>query len=272
MFDRILFDRNAFDRSVSSDFFIHRILGFGKIELNLTVKTPITGEISSFGTILSTSIIMPYKLSNSIIGEGNVNCNLVLHRIISPIVASEGNLSVKITIKTPTTSEIIGSSNLIMDETITRYINLKTVSDFADIEKCEVNLTLRTELVCSFNGNGSVKNMELEMPLSLSDPNDPQILNGFGNLTLNRLGSLNENLIELLDLDFKPGDTIIVDTDLLQVLINSIEDVSSVTQDSVFFELNPGINEIKFSIGGDDAIDPEEQTLDILATWQNRWL
>ena len=56
-----------------------------------------------------------------------------------------------------------------------------------------------------------------------------------------------------------------IDTDLLQVLFGSIEDVSAVTSDSVFFELNPGENEILIST---DSVT----TLDVTAIWQNRWL
>ena len=84
-------------------------------------------------------------------------------------------------------------------------------------------------------------------------------------MTLRRLSVLNENIIELIGIEFAPGDTIIIDTDLLQVLFGSKEDVSSVTSDSVFFELNPGENEITIDV---DA----ETVLDITAVWQNRWL
>ena len=88
---------------------------------------------------------------------------------------------------------------------------------------------------------------------------------GVGEFELRRLGALNESILELMDINLLPGDTITIDTDLLQVLIGSREDVSSVTNDSVFFELYPGENEVKISTDTNNK-------LGVTAIWQNRWL
>ena len=76
---------------------------------------------------------------------------------------------------------------------------------------------------------------------------------------------MNENVIELIGLNLMPGESVTIDTDLLQVLLGAVEDVSSVTAESVFFELNPGLNDITVSTDVDGQID-------VTAIWQNRWL
>ena len=88
---------------------------------------------------------------------------------------------------------------------------------------------------------------------------------GSGEMTLRRLSAIDESILELININLLPGEVVTIDTDLLQVLFGSIEDVSAVTSDSVFFELNPGENEILIST---DSVT----TLDVTAIWQNRWL
>lgn len=88
---------------------------------------------------------------------------------------------------------------------------------------------------------------------------------GSGDIILRRLSAVNENILELININLLPGETVTIDTDLLQVLFGSMEDVSAVTNDSVFFELNPGENEILISTDSGT-------TLDVTAVWQNRWL
>ena len=90
-------------------------------------------------------------------------------------------------------------------------------------------------------------------------------ITGFGEMTLRRLSAIDESILELININLLPGEVVTIDTDLLQVLFGSIEDVSAVTSDSVFFELNPGENEILIST---DSVT----TLDVTAIWQNRWL
>jgi hypothetical protein len=103
--------------------------------------------------------------------------------------------------------------------------------------------------------NGAIN---LQLPIS-SD------FTGSGELILRRLSAVNENILELININLLPGETVTIDTDLLQVLFGSKEDVSAVTSDSVFFELNPGENELIISTDSNP-------TLDVTAIWQNRWL
>src|SRR5574344_875375 len=100
-----------------------------------------------------------------------------------------------------------------------------------------------------------VNTIAFQLPIAL-------YVGGKGEFILRRIGAFNENVIELIGIDFKPGDTITIDTDLLQVLFGPIEDVSSVTTDSEFFELNPGENEIIIDM---DALSD----MDVTAIWQN---
>ena len=76
----------------------------------------------------------------------------------------------------------------------------------------------------------------------------------------------NDAEIALEGLQFKPGDTIIIDTETLDVFYNGEPDVSSWVVGSDFFQLGKGMNTLTFY---DDA-DTRELTITVI--WADRWL
>jgi len=72
--------------------------------------------------------------------------------------------------------------------------------------------------------------------------------------------------LELLNLNLAPGDELIIDTDVLEVLFNGVPDADFVTGDSEFFQLRPGRNRIIF-MDGETA-----RELSVSIVWSNRWL
>jgi len=72
--------------------------------------------------------------------------------------------------------------------------------------------------------------------------------------------------LELQGLNLPPGGELIIDTDVLEVLLNGIPDVDAVTGDSEFFQLRPGANRIIF-MDGETA-----RNLSVTMVWSNRWL
>ena len=126
----------------------------------------------------------------------------------------------------------------------------------------ETKFVMQTPITINLSGGSSLKstvNFPMPiMPIAMG-------ITGFGEMTLRRLSAIDESILELININLLPGEVVTIDTDLLQVLFGSIEDVSAVTSDSVFFELNPGENEILIST---DSVT----TLDVTAIWQNRWL
>jgi hypothetical protein len=72
--------------------------------------------------------------------------------------------------------------------------------------------------------------------------------------------------LELENLNLAPGGELIIDTDVLEVLLNGEPDVDMVTGDSEFFELKPGNNRIVFMDG------ETGRQLDVSIVWSNRWL
>lgn len=122
-----------------------------------------------------------------------------------------------------------------------------------------VGVVMQSQIPMQVSGGGGiVSNVVLQLPLGVQ-------MSGSGGLILNRIGARNENVLELIGINLLPGETVTIDTDLLQVLFGTREDVGAVTSDSVFFELFPGANEIVVSTDTD-------QILDVTAIWQNRWL
>ena len=112
----------------------------------------------------------------------------------------------------------------------------------------------------TFHGFGDLLDdgLALHLPLIIK-------MEGIGEFILRRLGALNENVLELNGINLRPGEEVTIDTDLLSVFFGYTEDVSSVTTDSVFFELSPGENDV--------VIDTNTgEMMMVTVIWQNRWL
>ena len=89
------------------------------------------------------------------------------------------------------------------------------------------------------------------------------------NFLITEIVEKDDVVFELTNISLKPGETIIIDTDDMDVLFNQISDVSNVTKESDFFELIPGINKLKTELNGGQIymLAPK-----ITVVWQNRWL
>ena len=104
----------------------------------------------------------------------------------------------------------------------------------------------------------------LPLTITLTSSGDMDILN---------IGDAVVSVLDLRNINLLPNQTITIDTDAMVVLFGLTHDVSSLTSDSVFFELSEGINELKFEIGYEVAPNPmPANELDTTFIWQNRWL
>lgn len=120
-----------------------------------------------------------------------------------------------------------------------------TYNDYDNFGNIDLNLVVITPLTIDIGGSSELK-----------------ILN---------IGNSNISRIELIDISLLPGETITIDTDLMVILLGLIHDVSSLTVDSEFFQLGPGLNELYFDYNlasGTKAINQ----LEVTTIWQNRWL
>lgn len=259
MFDKILFDRNAFDRSVSSSGVSAAFIGTGKIDMRLTVVTPVTGRPLNGSGDFKPGIVMLRNVGLGMTGGGGLGATpIVLQRNTVANIEGSGSVELDIVVKTPITAKIGGESTMVVSNRMFLYQNMRAQISGGGVVKND--LIVATALApFKFNGAGVIStNVDLQLPLTV-------VSNGSSAFTLRRLGALNENAIELIGIDLMPGESVTIDTDLLQVLLGAKEDVSSVTTDSVFFELNPGQNDITVLTDADD-------TIDVVAIWQNRWL
>lgn len=258
MFDKTLFDRNAFDRSVSSDSIDIKMLSRGDLAMKVVMRT--TVPLSPFrGTgDMATAIIVQQRTSLRIDGGGDLGRTPVVLRL--PLVvklSGGGGLISGIAVRTPIPMKFSGvGAAAVSNQMIARQ---HMVGSFGGSGSIKIGLVMQTQISTVIRGDGHLSGkVALQLPLTLP-------MSGDGKLTLNRIGGRNENVLELIGINLLPGETVTIDTDLLQVLFGTREDVSSVTSDSVFFELFPGDNEITIST------DTEED-LDVTTIWQNRWL
>ena len=258
MFDKILFDRNAFDRSVSSEEGLALItVGSGQVAFHFIVKTPIIGNIIGNGT-LNPNIHMQQQIQKSFDGTGNINnIEMILKRSFSSQLNGQGAVIPDIVIKTPISAAFNGEGTFSINSQM--YLTQRMLGTLSGSGIFVPNPIFSIFIDAILQGSGRMSSqIRLQLPLDISNE-------GEGSISLRRIGELNENIIALLDINLLPGETLTIDTDLLQVLFGATEDVSSITSDSVFFELNPGENEISIDIDN-------ESTMDVVAIWQNRWL
>lgn len=257
MFDKLLFDRNAFDRSVSSEGLSLTMLGSGQVGLRLTVKTPISSNPSGDGS-LTSNIRMRQNITHTFTGNGNINAvTMILRRSTVASLSGQGALTPNFTIRTPIAVALSGNGGIVINSQM--FLTQRMQGTLSGAGEFVPRPVLWTAFVGNLHGSGEISSqIRLQLPLLI-------LQQGQGTIILRRIGALNENVIELIGINFLPGETITIDTDLLQVLFGPIEDVSSITSDSIFFELNPGENEIIIDVDAD-------ATMDVVAIWQNRWL
>lgn len=259
MFNKILFDRNAFDRSVSSNNLLVAFNATGSLNSRIVIQTPLNFKPMLGGSSLSTNIRMQQNVGLNLSGEGQVkDLSLVLRLRLTTQLKGSGTVAPNFSIQTPFRGALGGSGGIGVSDKM--YIIQHMFGIFNGNALLSNDILFKTSIEPVQLNGGSVLNnlIALQLPITTT-------LSGSSKLELRRLGALNENMFELVDIDLMPGESVIIDTDLLQVLFGPIEDVSSVTTNSVFFELNPGENEILISTDVGEKID-----VDII--WQNRWL
>lgn len=208
---------------------------------------------------MTCGIVMRQQMGGAIAGTSDLaNSALTLVvRIPSIKFTGTGILTPTLNVATPFTVSFDGSSECKINDKM--YLAQQLSAHISAGGVFNTQFIMQSPITTYLTGDSNLAgNVTLPMPL-LSD------LMGSGDIILRRLSAVNENILELININLLPGETVIVDTDLLQVLFGSIEDVSAVTSDSVFFELNPGENEILISTDSNTA-------LDVTAVWQNRWL
>lgn len=76
----------------------------------------------------------------------------------------------------------------------------------------------------------------------------------------------NDKELALTGLNFKPGDTLVIDTETLDVFINGEPDVDCWVTGSDFFKLGRGVNTLTF------YDDVSQRKLDVTVIWADRWL
>lgn len=76
----------------------------------------------------------------------------------------------------------------------------------------------------------------------------------------------NDKELALTNLDFKPGDTLVIDTETLDVFLNGEPNVDCWVTGSDFFKFGRGVNTLTF------YDDVSERDLEVTVIWADRWL
>ncbi len=260
MFDKILFDRNAYDRSVAEDVINVTMSGTGRMRTNIVVAYPVPiNDIHGIGNLNGSRIIMQLHLTCSMDGNGDLTIESFPLRIPLHVpMYGRGYFNPGIAAQTPIVAELSGSGDLKSTSDFVKQHMIGTLRGNGIIFS---DLVIRTPMrPFVMSGIGNLQSTGIRLWIAMSSQ-----FNGEGNLILRRLGALNESLLELDGINLSPGEEVTIDTDLLSVFFGFVEDVSSITSDSVFFDLYPGENVLTIET---DTNEP----LVVTAIWNNRWL
>lgn len=131
-----------------------------------------------------------------------------------------------------------------------------------------VNFLIESPLTIIFDGNSDLNSsfdLCTTLDISIYASSDFSVI-GIGDTVL--------LVIHLENITLLPNEEITIDTDLLTVLFGSEYDVSSITNDSKFFELGPGRNILSFyaEFEGVPPLPAFDNELDVTVIWENRWL
>ncbi len=250
-----------YDRSSSSNSIDAALRGSSELKVGLLVKTDLqpfnfTGS-SGFNVTPVMLQIMSMNLSGS--SSMSIDDKFLLRHRLGTALSGSGDMVTNIGVRTPVGDiQMTGKGELVDANTFVTQAVEENIVGRGDMNS---ELILQVFLEASLSGESD---MQINDKFKLLTPMSSD-LGGSGDIELRRVGALNSDTIEFTGLGLKPGQTLIIDTDELNVFIDNVLDVSKVTSDSVFFQLQPGENEITFTSNNNP-------NLQVTMIWQNRWL
>lgn len=259
MFDKNLFDRNAYDRSVSEDGINGFLYATSSMRTQIVIAYPIPLRTIRGQGDLNPGLLLATNVGTPMAGVGEFeNTPIILRMAISCNMSGSGRMTPRPTVITPIhPNKMTGEGDFQSRRDYVRQVFAAPFDGQGDIR---TEMVMRTSInIDEIEGTSELTGeLVLQLPLTIN-------MSGTSEFILRRLSALNESIFELDGINLMPGESVTIDTDILVVLFGSKEDVSSVTTDSVFFELSPGENDIsiKTDSGGE---------LNVTAIWQNRWL
>lgn len=262
MFNKTSFDKSFYNRSGATSVpFGVSIRAVGDMSLNLLMQNQLSGTMSGVGGMTCGFYSITVLEAPAMQGGGGLSISdLVLFVVpmTPPTMNGEGILSTEMVIQTPLEIAFSGSGEMTSNDYVQQVIECEIRADGDTQSYLELPTFLEP---FELGGVGDLAGMSLLIPLDIEVD-----LEGSGELVLRRLTEIGYDVIELVGINLAPGGVIKIDTDLLTVAINGLEDVSSVTSESTFFEMEPGDTEIKLEYDG------AGNSVRANAIWQNRWL
>lgn len=261
MFDRNQFDRNQFDKQSNVTGVAATIYGYSTLTTNLNINTNFNDFLLKGSSTVSASLVMKQYIETEITSTSSllIDDKLRLVYRMSPNIQSGGDIIENIAIQTPLGDiNFSGRGELIDTNT---YVTQDIEGFIVGGGDINTPLTLKMYMSADIVGDSSVS-VDNKFKLLTNISGD---IVGVGDIDSIRIGGLNTDTIAFTNLGLKSGQTLTIDTDDLDVYIDNIRNVNSVTNDSVFFQLQPGENEITF-------VSPNNPNLTVTIIYQNRWL
>lgn len=265
MFNKTGFNGTFYNRLRPTNVYLETLMiSAGVMGLNLTIFNHMSGALSGNGTISNGELNAITEIrTNTMVGGGDLALTHLVYFFLPMDIAMSGQSGFSQTISIGTVidgADFNGAGDLSF--TNVNAILQNMVADIRGTGDLATDIDLLT-FMQPFNLGGDGQVMDSGLTLSL--PLNNTLISGEGNLRIRRFGLLENDIFELDGINLLPGQTVTIDTDLLNVLFNGIPDVSSVTSDSIFFEVLPG--DTNFTID----VSPNEP-IQVNIIWQNRWL
>lgn len=261
MFNRSRFNTSFYDRSTVTKISIAiSIQAVSEMVLNLHPLYNLTGSFGGSGALSPDLIAVTEIHPQTITGSGGFEVTYLVFFFLPLEISISGGSRFQMTmgIQIPLESvEFEGSGDAISISGVLQNMAV----DLRSSGTMSATINLLTPITnINFSGGNYWVSPEFRLLLPM-----PTSLFGTGSLRLRRIGELDSITFELEGIYFSPGQTLVIDTDLLTVFINNLLDVSAVTSESTFFELSPGDTTIRIENSPGESIQGN-------IVWQNRWL
>jgi len=216
-------------------------------------------EMSGSGTA-HTAFILEADIESHLSGDGLINIDDV--DLFMPIsvdqMTGSGYFDPYVNILVPYASSLDGGGTLNSFE-LNPLLLIETQA-LAGTGSLTPGVILAKLIYGDLSGTGTISGATILLYTSISAN-----FTSLGDLGINYISNVNEMVFSLTGLIVPRYSSIIIDTDTLDVYIDGNMNVTNVTKESEFFEIQPGETQLTFTPNS-------TQSLSVSVMWQNRWL
>ena len=263
MYNKGLFDKSPFDRQAAPDNEIAASIDgsvsiYAFISVRAATGGAVTGSLTVSGAV---GLRVPLRADIQISGDAEI-INLFTHtRLFPKDVTILGAIAAAVGTRAPLSADISASADFMSE-----YLKARVMLSDLNVPITGCIISERAGLRVPLPDAEIYLHAEFTGAAGVCVPMYTKDIVITGEIKCAPIFEPGAAKLELQNLNLKPGQELIIDTDVLEVLLGGVPDVDFVTGDSEFFQLRPGPNRVIFMDG------ETKRELSVTIVWSNRWL